>query len=235
VPDPPDYLGAGAGVIFDGTLDAYPDTYDGGLEDPASWADSDTHAYRFAVTVGDDNAAQGLTAGQTFTWEARGEHPSVPVPVVEPTSGPPGTVVTVGSGSDPCVPPAGTGEPRVWVWMSAPETGETLADMTLPVAADGSWSGTITVPGTVASFDVVEFEATCFDAAGTAAATAATATAAPFRVYTAVPFAVMTAGTTPGSPAPGTPTSGTPAPGTPAPGTPAPPATPVSAQPTFTG
>lgn len=233
VPDPPDYIGAGAGTIYAGTLADFPDSYDAGLADPPGapepWADSETHAYRFAVTLGDDNAAQGLTAGQTFTWEARGEYPPVPIPVVEPTSGPPGTVVTVASGSDPCIPPAGALEPRVWVWTSALGTGETIADITLPVAADGSWSGTVTVPATAGAFAAVEFEAVCFDAAGATAATEATATA--YRIYTAVPFTVLTPGTPPAD----APAAGTPPADAPASAPPAPPATPVRAQPTFTG
>jgi predicted ribosomally synthesized peptide with SipW-like signal peptide len=75
-PDATDYIGAGAGVIFDGTLQAYPDDYAGGLVDPIpgspeSWTNSEAHGYRFVVSVQDDNSAQGLTATQTFTWEAR--------------------------------------------------------------------------------------------------------------------------------------------------------------------
>ncbi|MGQ0805174.1 MAG: hypothetical protein ACT4PI_15100 [Actinomycetota bacterium] len=219
VSDTADYFGAGAGVVFDGTLDAYPDNYDTGIADPPgapdAWADAETHAYQFAITVADNNAAQGLTASQAFTWEARGEEPLVPsgpVPVVEPTSGPPGTVVTVGSGSDPCVPPSGTLDPRVRVWISAPETGEALAEVTLPVAADGSWLGTITIPESAAAFSAVDLQASCSPTTGGTVTAAATTV---YHLYTAVSFAMAA---TPAGPA-----------------TPAEPAAPVPANPTFVG
>jgi hypothetical protein len=75
-PDPIDYVGAGPGVVYRGTLSGYPDDYLSGLVDPVpgspeSWTAEERHAYRFTVSVRDDNGAQGLTAGQTFVWEAR--------------------------------------------------------------------------------------------------------------------------------------------------------------------
>lgn len=73
--DAADYIGAGSGVIYDGTLQGYPDGYGGGIDDaPGSaetWTNGETHAYKFVVTVQNDNAAQGLNATQAFTWEAR--------------------------------------------------------------------------------------------------------------------------------------------------------------------
>jgi predicted ribosomally synthesized peptide with SipW-like signal peptide len=76
VPDLTDYIGQGPGVIFQGTLQGYPDSYAAGIVDPTagapeSWTNPETHAYRFTVTVQDDSDAQGLNATQTFTWEAR--------------------------------------------------------------------------------------------------------------------------------------------------------------------
>jgi hypothetical protein len=76
VPDSTDYIGQGPGVIYLSTLQAYPDTYATGLIDPTpgspeSWTTSEAHAYQFVVTVQDNNNAQGLSATQTFTWEAR--------------------------------------------------------------------------------------------------------------------------------------------------------------------
>jgi hypothetical protein len=74
--DTSNYVGAGAGVIYNGTLQSYPATYAAGLSDPASgsphtWTNPESHVYMFAVSVQDNNAAQGLTATPTFTWEAR--------------------------------------------------------------------------------------------------------------------------------------------------------------------
>ena len=37
---------------------------------PESWTTGEVHAYRFEVTLTND-AAQGLDATQSFTWEAR--------------------------------------------------------------------------------------------------------------------------------------------------------------------
>ena len=75
-PDASDWRGLGAGVVFSGTLQAFPDDWAGGVVDPRAavpeaWTTGETHTYRFAVTLADTDAAQGLTAAQTFTWEAR--------------------------------------------------------------------------------------------------------------------------------------------------------------------
>ena len=75
-PDSTDYIGAGNGVIYNGTLQGFPDAFTAGMVDPLSaspetWSAGESHAYRFVVTLQDNSAAQGLTAGQTFTWEAR--------------------------------------------------------------------------------------------------------------------------------------------------------------------
>jgi predicted ribosomally synthesized peptide with SipW-like signal peptide len=73
--DSTNYIGAGAGVIYSGTLAAFADTWAAGLTDAPtateSWTNPESHYYRIQITVADDNAAQNLTATQTFTWEAR--------------------------------------------------------------------------------------------------------------------------------------------------------------------
>ncbi len=74
--DATDYIGAGAGVIYSGTLQGYPDGFAAGITDPTggspeTWTNGESHAYRFQVTVQDNGAAQALDATQLFTWEAR--------------------------------------------------------------------------------------------------------------------------------------------------------------------
>jgi predicted ribosomally synthesized peptide with SipW-like signal peptide len=76
VADGTNYIGSGNGVIYSGTLRGYPDSYGAGVVDPTpgspeSWTNPESHAYRFVVTVQNDDNAQGLNATQTFTWEAR--------------------------------------------------------------------------------------------------------------------------------------------------------------------
>ena len=76
VADSTNYIGQGNGVIYSGTLQGYPDSYAAGIVDPVSsapetWTNPETHAYQFVVTVQDNGSAQGLTATQTFSWEAR--------------------------------------------------------------------------------------------------------------------------------------------------------------------
>jgi hypothetical protein len=77
-PDLTDYIGAGAGVIYNGTLQGFPDSYAAGLTDPTagtpeSWTAGEAHVYRMQVTLQNSQAAEGLTATQTFTWEARNQ------------------------------------------------------------------------------------------------------------------------------------------------------------------
>ena len=76
--DGTDYLGAGNGVIYTGTLQAYPDDYASGLVDPTSgapesWSSGEVHVYRFDMTLQSNFAAQGKNATQTFRWEARNQ------------------------------------------------------------------------------------------------------------------------------------------------------------------
>jgi hypothetical protein len=77
-PDNTDYIGAGNGVVYQGLLSAFPANYTGGLVDPTAgapetWSSSESRVYRFVVTVADDNAAQGLSATASFSWEARNQ------------------------------------------------------------------------------------------------------------------------------------------------------------------
>jgi hypothetical protein len=65
------YIGAGAGVIYSGTLSGFPAAYDGGIVDPETWATSAAHSYKFVVSVNDDTNAQGLSSSVDFHWEAR--------------------------------------------------------------------------------------------------------------------------------------------------------------------
>ena len=75
--DSTDYIGSGAGVVYNGTLQGFPDTYAAGLADPpgapASWAQNEAHAYKFEVTVQNNSAAAGKTATQDFVWEAQSQ------------------------------------------------------------------------------------------------------------------------------------------------------------------
>ena len=71
-PDAADHVGLGAGVLYNGTLTGFADDYTAGLVDPAAgWTTGEVHAYRFEVTLANDDAAQGKSATQSFTWEAR--------------------------------------------------------------------------------------------------------------------------------------------------------------------
>lgn len=73
--DGTNYLGAGAGVVFTGTLSAYPTDWAAGIVDaPGSsetWTTNEVHVYRIAITLANNPAAQGLSSSATFTWEAR--------------------------------------------------------------------------------------------------------------------------------------------------------------------
>ncbi len=77
-PDATNYIGAGNGVIYDGTLQAYPDDYASGVVDPLagspeSWAAGEVHVYRLEVTLQNDFGAQAKDATQAFRWEARNQ------------------------------------------------------------------------------------------------------------------------------------------------------------------
>jgi hypothetical protein len=69
--DTTDYRGEGAGVLFDGTLAAYPDSWTDGIADPRSWRAGDSAAYLLEVSIADTDDAQGKSASQQFAFEAR--------------------------------------------------------------------------------------------------------------------------------------------------------------------
>jgi hypothetical protein len=73
--DATNYINQGAGVVYSGTLQGWPDTSATGQADPktgaaATWAHGDTHAYRLQATLQSATAGQGKTATQSFSWEA---------------------------------------------------------------------------------------------------------------------------------------------------------------------
>jgi len=77
-PDGTNYIGAGNGVIYNGTLQGFPDDYASGLVDPLSgspesWTTGESHVYRLDVTLQSNFAAQSKTAAQAFRWEARNQ------------------------------------------------------------------------------------------------------------------------------------------------------------------
>jgi predicted ribosomally synthesized peptide with SipW-like signal peptide len=77
-PDATDYVGAGAGVVYDGTLQGYPDSHAAGIVDPPSggpesWTNGESHVYKLEIQLRHNLAAQGLNATQQFTWEARSQ------------------------------------------------------------------------------------------------------------------------------------------------------------------
>jgi hypothetical protein len=72
--DSTDYLGQGAGVIFSGTLANWPSSSTSAQLDPTSsspapWNTNDSHGYQLQVTLQANNAGQGLTGSETFTFE----------------------------------------------------------------------------------------------------------------------------------------------------------------------
>jgi hypothetical protein len=74
-PDSTNYLGAGKGVVFRGTLRRFADSASEGYADPVPalaelWQPGESHAYKLVVALAAANAAQGLRADQTFTWTA---------------------------------------------------------------------------------------------------------------------------------------------------------------------
>jgi hypothetical protein len=76
--DGTNYIGAGNGVIYNGTLQGYADDYASGLVDPLagspeSWTTGEVHVYKLDVTLQADFAAQNRTATQAFRWEARNQ------------------------------------------------------------------------------------------------------------------------------------------------------------------
>jgi len=77
-PDSRDYIGKGAGVVYEGDLSAFGSSYATGVVDPENaaggpeaWSTSEEHAYKLEVTLQADASAEGQTASAGFTWEAR--------------------------------------------------------------------------------------------------------------------------------------------------------------------
>ena len=76
-PDGVQYVGGQAnGVIYNGTLQSFPDDYANGISDPyaaspESWTEGESHVYRIRVDIQDDDNAEGLEATQAIIWEAR--------------------------------------------------------------------------------------------------------------------------------------------------------------------
>jgi hypothetical protein len=56
--------------VFTGTLAALPASWASGVPD-GTWRTGERHAYRIAVTLMDDQRAQGRAAEATFRWESR--------------------------------------------------------------------------------------------------------------------------------------------------------------------
>ena len=79
-----------------------------------------------------------------------------------PSSGPAGTAISVSS-KDACTPPGGASAPEVEIDLTD-SGGDPVESSTAPVAANGTWSGSITVPDDAApgSYAV---EASCFPSA----------------------------------------------------------------------
>ena len=74
--DVTNYIGAGPGIIYSGTVSSFPTSYATGLVDPTAgspetWTTSEVHAYMFVVSLVNDPAAQALSSTASFTWEAR--------------------------------------------------------------------------------------------------------------------------------------------------------------------
>jgi hypothetical protein len=80
--DSTNYVGAGAGVVYSGTLSAFASTYtsfaNGLLDAPGSvqtWNTNSAHAYKFTISLPSSApaAAQGLSSTATFNWEAQNQ------------------------------------------------------------------------------------------------------------------------------------------------------------------
>lgn len=76
--DGTDYIGAGAGVVYEGSVQGYPDNYAAGQVDPTAgspetWTNGESHVYKIEVTQRFNTAGNGLNATQAFTWEARNQ------------------------------------------------------------------------------------------------------------------------------------------------------------------
>jgi hypothetical protein len=73
--DSTNYIAQGPGVIYSGTLANWPGSAGSAQVDPissspATWSNNSAHGYEFQVTVQSNNAGQGLSGSETFTFEA---------------------------------------------------------------------------------------------------------------------------------------------------------------------
>lgn len=73
--DNTNYISQGAGVIYSGTLAAWPGSASTALVDPtaaspATWTTGNSHGYELQATLQSNAAGQGLTGSETFTFEA---------------------------------------------------------------------------------------------------------------------------------------------------------------------
>ena len=72
--DTGDYGYGPNGIVYSGTLQAFPASYAAGVTDPdTSWTNGEERWYRFVVTLADNDAARSQTGSATFTWEARNQ------------------------------------------------------------------------------------------------------------------------------------------------------------------
>lgn len=75
--DATNYIGAGAGVVYSGSLSAYPTAGSPLIEPtagtPETWTTSEEHSYRFVISLDNNLSAQGQSATAGFTWEARNQ------------------------------------------------------------------------------------------------------------------------------------------------------------------
>ncbi|CAA9488147.1 MAG: hypothetical protein AVDCRST_MAG85-1073 [uncultured Solirubrobacteraceae bacterium] len=58
-------------TIFHGTLAEFPDSWLDGIGEAAMWDHDDSHVYQLEVSLADTDDAQGKSASQSFTFEAR--------------------------------------------------------------------------------------------------------------------------------------------------------------------
>jgi hypothetical protein len=86
--DGEDYIAAGPGVVYSGTLHDLPSDQQNALADPQlQWPAGHAVAYRMTITLVDDNSAQALNATQIFHFGANaGEVVTVPVAPTAPTA-----------------------------------------------------------------------------------------------------------------------------------------------------
>jgi len=69
--DATNYKGLGKGVIYNGVLASFANTWAKASSIGTAWKTGAKHAYKFEVQIADTNSAQGLSTTSSFTWEAR--------------------------------------------------------------------------------------------------------------------------------------------------------------------